>query len=118
MTQAAALARIEEMGRTQVTAEEMTEARAGDDADRERKTATRAMWALGDYHRFATELVWEIGPELVSACGIAAGQRALDGPRARGTSPSAPPRPARRWSLRTSRPSTSRQAAVRPAGGG
>jgi ubiquinone/menaquinone biosynthesis C-methylase UbiE len=54
MTQAAALARIEEMGRT------------------------RAMWALGDYHRFATELVWDIGPELVSACGIGAGQHVLD----------------------------------------
>jgi ubiquinone/menaquinone biosynthesis C-methylase UbiE len=36
------------------------------------------MWALGDYHRFATELIWVIGPELVSACGIAAGQRVLD----------------------------------------
>jgi ubiquinone/menaquinone biosynthesis C-methylase UbiE len=42
------------------------------------KAATRAMWALGDYHRFATELVWEVGPELVRACGIAAGQRVLD----------------------------------------
>jgi ubiquinone/menaquinone biosynthesis C-methylase UbiE len=78
MTQAAALARIEEMGRTQMTAEEVTEARAEDAADRELKAATRAMWALGDYHRFATELVWEIGAELVSACGIATGQRVLD----------------------------------------
>jgi ubiquinone/menaquinone biosynthesis C-methylase UbiE len=78
MTQAAALARIEEMGSKQMTAEGVTEAHANDDADRERKAATRAMWALGDYHRFATELVWDIGPELVSACGIAAGQRVLD----------------------------------------
>jgi 2-polyprenyl-6-hydroxyphenyl methylase/3-demethylubiquinone-9 3-methyltransferase len=38
----------------------------------------RAMWALGDYHRFARELVWEVGPVLVDACGIAAGQRVLD----------------------------------------
>ena len=38
----------------------------------------RAMWALGDYHRFAKTLVWELGPVLVEACGISAGQRVLD----------------------------------------
>ncbi len=38
----------------------------------------RAMWALGDYHRFATRTVWEIGPILVRACSIAPGQRVLD----------------------------------------
>ncbi len=48
------------------------------DQGRELKAATRAMWALGDYHRFAMELVWGIGPELVSACGVSAGQRVLD----------------------------------------
>lgn len=42
------------------------------------KAATRAMWALGDYHRFANELIWGLGPELVAACGIAPGQRVLD----------------------------------------
>ena len=36
------------------------------------------MWALGDYHRFATETVWELGPVLVEACAITAGQRVLD----------------------------------------
>jgi ubiquinone/menaquinone biosynthesis C-methylase UbiE len=36
------------------------------------------MWALGDYHRFAKETVWELGPVLVEACGISAGQRVLD----------------------------------------
>jgi ubiquinone/menaquinone biosynthesis C-methylase UbiE len=36
------------------------------------------MWALGDYHRFATETVWELGPVLVTACGVAPGQRVLD----------------------------------------
>jgi ubiquinone/menaquinone biosynthesis C-methylase UbiE len=36
------------------------------------------MWALGDYHRFATATVWPLGPELVAACGIAPGQRVLD----------------------------------------
>lgn len=46
--------------------------------DGEAKTAARAVWALGDYHRFAKELVWEVGPVLVRACGISAGQRVLD----------------------------------------
>ena len=42
------------------------------------KSAERAMWALGDYHRFAKETVWDVGPVLVEACGISAGQRVLD----------------------------------------
>ena len=33
------------------------------------KAMARAMWALGDYHRFARALVWEVGPVLVDACG-------------------------------------------------
>ena len=37
-----------------------------------------AMWALGDYHRFALETVWELGPRLVESCEIAPGQRVLD----------------------------------------
>jgi SAM-dependent methyltransferase len=45
------------------------------DADR---AVARQVWALGDYHHFATRTVWEIGPVLVEACGIAAGQRVLD----------------------------------------
>ena len=48
------------------------------DADRALKAATRAVWALGDYHRFATELMWDLGPILVRACGIGPGQRVLD----------------------------------------
>ncbi len=36
------------------------------------------MWSLGDYHQFATKTVWELGPRLVQACGIARGQRVLD----------------------------------------
>jgi ubiquinone/menaquinone biosynthesis C-methylase UbiE len=35
-------------------------------------------WALGDYHAFATEMVWGLGPELVAACEIGPGQRVLD----------------------------------------
>ena len=42
------------------------------------KAATRAMWAADDYHRFATETVWGLGPRLVEATGITAGQRVLD----------------------------------------
>lgn len=48
------------------------------ETDRELKAATRAAWALGDYHRFAKETVWEGGEVLVRACGISAGQRVLD----------------------------------------
>ena len=47
-------------------------------ANRELKAAQRAMWALGDYHRFATSTVWELGPVLVDACRISSGQRVLD----------------------------------------
>ena len=70
----AALARVDEM--------------RGSDDDRELKAAERAMWALGDYHRFATETVWGLGPELVEACGIAAGQRVLDVAAGAGLAPS------------------------------
>ena len=52
--------------------------RAPGDVDREAKAAVRAIWALGNYHRFAKETVWERGSELVQACGIRAGQRVLD----------------------------------------
>jgi ubiquinone/menaquinone biosynthesis C-methylase UbiE len=48
------------------------------DADRALKAAHRAMWALGDYHRFAKATVWELGPVLVEACRISPGQRVLD----------------------------------------
>ena len=36
------------------------------------------MWALGDYHRFARETVWELGPVLVEASGVRSGDRVLD----------------------------------------
>lgn len=38
----------------------------------------RAVWRLGDYHRFALEQMWEIGPIVVEASGISPGQRVLD----------------------------------------
>ena len=36
------------------------------------------MWAMGDYDRFARATVWPLGPILVDACGVTAGQRVLD----------------------------------------
>ena len=42
------------------------------------KSATRAIWAAGDYHRFATATVWGLGPRVVEATGITAGQCVLD----------------------------------------
>ena len=44
----------------------------------ETKAAARAMWALGDYDRFARQLVWEVGPVVVDAAGIGPGMRVLD----------------------------------------
>jgi ubiquinone/menaquinone biosynthesis C-methylase UbiE len=42
------------------------------------KAIVRAMWALGDYHRFARELVWEVGAVVVDACDVVPGKRVLD----------------------------------------
>jgi ubiquinone/menaquinone biosynthesis C-methylase UbiE len=40
--------------------------------------STTTVWALGDYPRFAREMIWNFGPTLVAACGIGPGQRVLD----------------------------------------
>ncbi len=58
--------------------DEKTEAPVATAADRELKAATRAAWALGDYHSFAKQTVWDLGEVLVHACGISPGQRVLD----------------------------------------
>jgi SAM-dependent methyltransferase len=52
---------------------------AGEVAAR-RRPYRRAMtvWALGDYPRFAREMIWSFGPTLVAACGIGPGRRVLD----------------------------------------
>jgi SAM-dependent methyltransferase len=42
------------------------------------KSRQRAIWAAGDYHAFATTSLWDFGPLLVTACGIAPRQRVLD----------------------------------------
>lgn len=61
-----------------MTARELSDARETTDPDRELKAAVRQVWALGDYRRFARDLVWELGAVLVDACEIAPGQRVLD----------------------------------------
>src|SRR5215211_140067 len=79
LIQAAALARIAEMGKVRhMTIDQPSDTRVVRDDDRQFKAAVRAMWASGDYHRFATNLVWEVGPLLVEACGVSAGQRVVD----------------------------------------
>lgn len=42
------------------------------------KAKHRAMWALGDYDRVSTEVIPELGEDLVTAAGITAGERVLD----------------------------------------
>jgi ubiquinone/menaquinone biosynthesis C-methylase UbiE len=78
----AALARIQEvngqMEERDMVGQERTKPTVIDDADRQFKSAVRRMWALGDYHAFATQTVWPVGALLVKACGIASGQRVLD----------------------------------------
>lgn len=41
-------------------------------------TTQTPLWALGDYHAVATELIASLGPRLVAATGIGAGQHVLD----------------------------------------
>ena len=47
-------------------------------SDRELKAKHRALWASGDYAAVAAELIPELGPELVRASGLRAGDRVLD----------------------------------------
>ncbi len=48
------------------------------DADRDLKARHRALWASGDYPTVAVDLVSTLGPELVKAAGVQAGQRVID----------------------------------------
>ena len=47
-------------------------------ADHRLESKHRALWALGDYTTVATELVSPLGPVVVEASGIGAGDRVLD----------------------------------------
>jgi SAM-dependent methyltransferase len=58
-------------------AEELLASSLGDERSGA-KAVARSVWGRGDYHRFAKETVWEIGPRLVRACRISGGQRVLD----------------------------------------
>lgn len=46
--------------------------------DRALKARHRAMWALGDYPAVAIDVIAELGPELVAAIPVRAGDRVLD----------------------------------------
>jgi 2-polyprenyl-3-methyl-5-hydroxy-6-metoxy-1,4-benzoquinol methylase len=46
--------------------------------DRALKARHRAMWALGDYPAVAIDVIPELGPALVTATGVRAGDRVLD----------------------------------------
>ena len=46
--------------------------------DSELKARHRAMWASGDYPSMVETFLLPLGPQLVEACGIAAGMRVLD----------------------------------------
>jgi ubiquinone/menaquinone biosynthesis C-methylase UbiE len=48
------------------------------DDDRAFKARTRKMWATGDFPRVARETIKDVGPTLVAAAGVQAGQRVLD----------------------------------------
>lgn len=48
------------------------------DLDRELKAKHRALWASGDYPAVAAELIPALGPALVRACEVRAGDRVLD----------------------------------------
>jgi SAM-dependent methyltransferase len=57
---------------------ETTTTEAAIKADYALKARHRAMWALGDYPALAADLVSGLGPILVEACGVGAGDRVLD----------------------------------------
>ena len=48
------------------------------DADTALKARHRAMWALGDYHAVATEIIPDLGPVLVEAAHLGPGDHVLD----------------------------------------
>jgi SAM-dependent methyltransferase len=56
----------------------MTTTFTPDDADQALKAKHRAMWALGDYHAVATEIIPDLGPVLVEAARIGPGDHVLD----------------------------------------
>jgi len=49
-----------------------------DEADRALKAKHRAMWASGDYPTLAHDLIWSLGPRIVDAVDVRAGDRVID----------------------------------------
>ncbi|WP_327186988.1 class I SAM-dependent methyltransferase [Streptomyces sp. NBC_01334] len=56
----------------------MSEASEATRADRALKAKHRAMWALGDYPLVASDVIPDLGPELVRESGVQPGTRVLD----------------------------------------
>ncbi len=56
----------------------MTDVTDPAEADRALKARHRSMWAMGDYNAVATEVIPALGPVLVEAAGVKAGDRVLD----------------------------------------
>ncbi|AVV47180.1 class I SAM-dependent methyltransferase [Streptomyces sp. ID05-04B] len=56
----------------------MTEASEAIRADQALKAKHRAMWALGDYPLVATDVIPDLGPELIRGTGVQPGSRVLD----------------------------------------
>ena len=54
------------------------QSRTDEAADRALKAKHRTMWASGNYPAVASEVIPELGPVLVKACGVSAGDRVLD----------------------------------------
>ena len=56
----------------------MSETMDAVEVDRALSAKDRAMWALGDYPAVAAEIIPDLGPVLVEACGGRRGDRVLD----------------------------------------
>jgi ubiquinone/menaquinone biosynthesis C-methylase UbiE len=56
----------------------MTSTQTQNEADLALKAKHRAMWALGDYHAVATEIIPALGPVLVEAVAATSGELLLD----------------------------------------
>ena len=56
----------------------MTDVMGAMEADRALKAKHRGMWALGDYPAVASEVIPTLGPVLVEALGVRAGEKVCD----------------------------------------
>jgi DNA-binding NarL/FixJ family response regulator len=83
-----------------------------------RRCMAATVWALGDYHRFATQTVWASGPSWSRRAAWRRASACSTSRPAPATWRSAPPRPAQTWSPRISRPRTSKRDGARLARAG